>query len=118
MRKFQLGISIIFILILGAFSPAMYGQTASVQSRGAAQSSQPAPAAKPLEQMVAMRDGVKLSTSIYLPEGSGPWPVVLIRTPYGKGTQAINNNVWAGRGFALVVQDCRGTFKSEGAYHP
>ena len=28
------------------------------------------------------RDGVKLSTDVYLPEGSGPFPVILIRTPY------------------------------------
>ena len=31
---------------------------------------------------VAMRDGVKLGTNVYLPEGEGPWPVILTRTPY------------------------------------
>ena len=36
------------------------------------------------EEMVTMRDGVHLATSIYLPPGEGPWPVVLTRTPYGK----------------------------------
>jgi predicted acyl esterase len=65
-----------------------------------------------------MRDGVKLSTIIYLPEGSGPWPVVLIRTPYGKQSQTRSNSEWTKNGFAFVVQDVRGTFKSEGKYRP
>jgi predicted acyl esterase len=82
------------------------------------QPAQPA-AAKPfVEEMVAMRDGVKLSTSIYQPEGKGPWPTILIRTPYSKESQAIGFNKWTARGYALVVQDCRGRFKSEGAYRP
>ncbi|HKG21692.1 MAG TPA: CocE/NonD family hydrolase, partial [Blastocatellia bacterium] len=65
------------------------------------------------DEMVAARDGVKLATSIYLPEGNGPWPVVLIRTPYNKELQAVGHATWTRRGFALVVQDCRGKFKSE-----
>ena len=36
------------------------------------------------EHMVACRDGVRLATDVYLPEGEGPWPVILERTPYGK----------------------------------
>jgi predicted acyl esterase len=68
--------------------------------------------------MVPMRDGAKLSTIIFLPEGPGPWPVVLIRTPYGKQSQSRSNNEWTKRGFALAVQDCRGTFQSEGRYRP
>ena len=77
-----------------------------------------ATAVEPTEEMVAMRDGVKLSTIIYLPEGSGPWPVVLIRTPYGKQSQTRSNSEWTKNGFAFVVQDVRGTFKSEGKYRP
>jgi len=80
------------------------------------------PATKPnsaaLEEMAPMRDGAKLATAIYLPEGKGPWPAVLVRTPYGKDTQAIGYAKWTSRGFALVVQDCRGRFKSEGNYRP
>jgi len=77
-----------------------------------------AAAVEPTEEMVAMRDGIKLSTIIYLPEGSGPWPVVLIRTPYGKQSQTRSNGEWTKNGFAFVVQDVRGTFKSEGKYRP
>ena len=84
-----------------------------------AQSTQQAPVrTNKLDQMVAMRDGVKLATSIYLPQGQGPWPVVLVRTPYGKDLQATGNALWTNRDYALVVQDCRGTFKSEGEYRP
>jgi putative CocE/NonD family hydrolase len=42
----------------------------------------------------------------------------LIRTPYGRGTQALSNTTWTGRGFALVTQDCRGKGESEGKYIP
>jgi len=72
----------------------------------------------PREEMVPMRDGVKLSTIIYLPEGAGPWPVVLVRTPYGKQTQTRSSGEWNKNGFAFVAQDVRGTFKSEGKYRP
>ncbi len=72
---------------------------------------------KPTEYMVAMRDGVKLATDVYLPEGQGPWPVILTRTPYNKSR--FNQSVqWTSNGYAYVVQDCRGRFKSEGRYLP
>ncbi len=74
------------------------------------------PAARKLEAMLPLRDGVKLATDVYLPaEGKGPWPVVLTRTPYGKGN---NNRLWTDNGFVYVAQDCRGRFKSEGKYMP
>src|SRR4029450_10862662 len=78
----------------------------------------PQPIEGRIEERVSMRDGVKLSTIIYLPEGSGPWPVVLVRTPYGKQTHERSNPEWNKNGFAFVVQDVRGTFKSEGKYRP
>ncbi len=71
-----------------------------------------------VDEMVPMRDGIKLATTIYLPEGEGPWPVVLTRTPYGKDVFANAAPFWTARGYAFVVQDCRGRFKSEGQYRP
>ena len=70
------------------------------------------------EEMVPMRDGVRLATSIYLPEGNGPWPVVLTRTPYGKDMMygPATHKPYLERGYARVVQDSRGKFKSEGKY--
>ena len=36
------------------------------------------------QAMVAMRDGVRLNTFVFLPESGGPrWPVIVHRTPYG-----------------------------------
>lgn len=107
-----LWLSLLLTLWCGSLSVAASGQSASTASPQSAQSS------KQLELMVPMRDGVKLATGIYLPEGNGRWPVVLIRTPYGKSTQATSNALWTARGFVLVVQDCRGKFKSEGEYRP
>jgi uncharacterized protein len=80
-----------------------------------------APAPKPETQMVAMRDGIKLATDIYLPiEGNGPWPVILTRTPYNKTSMlgAGRPVFWTSKGYAIVVQDCRGRFQSEGKYLP
>ncbi|CAH2600803.1 CocE/NonD family hydrolase [Rhodovastum atsumiense] len=82
-------------------------------------------------EMVAMRDGVRLATDIYLPEGTGPWPVVLERTPYGRAairrselSQAEPAPVdgpglaarFTARGYAVVLQDCRGRHGSEGRF--
>jgi uncharacterized protein len=70
------------------------------------------------QEMVSMRDGVHLATSIYLPEGDGPWPVVLTRTPYGKdmmyGPGA--HKQYLKNGYVRVAQDVRGKGKSEGKY--
>jgi hypothetical protein len=79
------------------------------------------------EEMVVMRDGIKLATNVFLPDGSGPWPVVLQRTPYGKdgrakdvapGSNRTQAAVYAPRGYALVIQDVRGTGRSEGQNVP
>ena len=43
------------------------------------------------EEMVEGGDGFKLLTRIYLPEGDGPWPVVVTRTPYVYGGRGDNN---------------------------
>ncbi len=75
-------------------------------------------AAEPLDEMVAMRDGVKLATSIYFPDGEGPWPTVLVRTPYNKDGIKGFSKGFNERGYVVVAQDCRGRFKSEGDYVP
>ena len=66
--------------------------------------------------MVPMRDGVRLATDIYRPGGEGPYPVVLIRTPYGSETPdfARRGEYYVRHGYALAVQDCRGKYDSEG----
>lgn len=63
--------------------------------------------------MVPMSDGIRLATDIHLPEGEGPWPVILMRTPYGRTQQTGRSD-----GVAVVVQDMRGRFDSEGWNFP
>ena len=68
--------------------------------------------------MVPMRDGVKLATDIHLPTGEGPWPVILVMTPYSrKSAEPLAGEVTR-RGYAFVVQDFRGRFNSEGEDFP
>ncbi len=65
---------------------------------------------------VPMRDGVRLSTTVHLPPGEGPFPVALMRTAYNRtSAQGAGYN---GRGLALVTQDCRGRYDSEGTHYP
>ena len=68
---------------------------------------------------VTMRDGVRLSTDIYLPEAPGPFPALLVRTPYNNSEQRYVDEArfYASRGYAYVVQDCRGRYDSEGVFY-
>jgi len=65
---------------------------------------------------VPMRDGVRLSTQVFTPGSEGPWPVVIARTPYAKAGLTHWLSVLATRGYAVVVQDVRGTGQSEGIF--
>jgi predicted acyl esterase len=71
--------------------------------------------AEPKMEMAPMRDAVGLSTNIFLPEGTGPWPTILQRTPYGK---SIRGEPYVSAGYAYVSQDQRGRGDSEGEYRP
>ncbi len=64
-----------------------------------------------------MRDGIRLSTDLYFPEGvGGKLPVVLIRTPYNKHGRSGVPRQFVGQGYVVAVQDKRGRFASEGEY--
>lgn len=72
---------------------------------------------------VAMRDGVELATDVYRPADAGPWPAVVMRLPYNKELPALlflSGDILriAQAGYAVVVQDCRGTYQSDGAFNP
>jgi len=67
------------------------------------------------ERMVQMRDGVKLCTNIYFPKGKGPWPAVLIRSPYNmNGGINYLAETFSRYGYIGIHQDVRGRFDSEG----
>jgi predicted acyl esterase len=73
--------------------------------------------------MVPMRDGVHLATDVHLPAGDGPWAVALTRTPYGRSdggsiTARVSISGLVGKGIAVVSQDVRGRFDSEGLALP
>src|SRR5690242_12537021 len=66
---------------------------------------------------VPMRDGVKLIADVYLPPGRGPWPVIVMRTPYNRaGGEGAAQPFRAH--YAVVVQDTRGRFESGGEFTP
>ncbi|GAA3566819.1 CocE/NonD family hydrolase [Amycolatopsis ultiminotia] len=68
---------------------------------------------------VRARDGIVLRTDHYRPVGTAGRGTVLIRTPYGRGLP-INSDarLFAGQGYHVVVQSCRGTFGSGGQLVP
>lgn len=77
--------------------------------------------AAPIEkkvEMVAMRDGKRLATDVYLPKGDGPFPVILARTPYGRTKRGGEGGGFTRDGYVFVVQDQRGRFDSEGENLP
>jgi putative CocE/NonD family hydrolase len=85
--------------------------------------------------MVTMRDGVRLATDIYLPAGyrvgqDAPLPTIVERTPYGKAEVSRSERIgdrqgvprsevaqyFLAHGYAVVFQDCRGRYGSEGHF--
>lgn len=70
---------------------------------------------------VPMRDGVVLRADVYRPAGPGSFPVLIYRTPYGKAEAAeyYDTHLRAvARGYAVVLQDVRGRYASEGEFKP
>ena len=70
---------------------------------------------------VPMRDGVVLRADIHRPAGEGKFPVLVFRTPYGKHNAADSDGVHAkavARGYAVVMQDVRGRYASDGHFDP
>lgn len=65
------------------------------------------------KEMIPMRDGVRLSALVTVPEGPGPFPVILTRTPYAISS---GTNAYTGAGYAVVQQNLRGLFESEGKW--
>ena len=80
-------------------------------------------------EMIPMRDGVKLYTSIVIPNGAAHAPILLTRTPYNAAGRTARNesphmldelpqgdDVFVKAGYIRVFQDVRGKYGSEGAY--
>jgi uncharacterized protein len=73
------------------------------------------------EEMIPMRDGVRLHTKILAPhDPKGPVPFLMMRTPYGiADVKERPGTAWktlADEGYIFVLQDIRGKFGSEGTF--
>ena len=70
---------------------------------------------------IPMRDEIVLMADVYRPIAGGPFPVLVYRTPYGKRETAewYDTHLAAvARGYAVVLQDVRGRYASEGEFYP
>jgi hypothetical protein len=70
---------------------------------------------------VPMRDGVRLQAEVWRPAGEGRFPTLVYRTPYGRKGAQEGYGIFAkavARGYAVVIQDVRGRYGSEGEFLP
>lgn len=72
---------------------------------------------------VQMRDGILLATDVYLPKDDINLPALVQRTPYDKENVVLRNYSLdvlraVQQGYAVVVQDTRGCYRSEGVFYP
>src|ERR1700722_19512663 len=69
-----------------------------------------------------MRDGVTLSSDIWVPKEPGRYPALLVRTPYIKAGGDVANLVaplatfYVEHGYVVVIQDTRGRGDSDGKF--
>ena len=106
--------------ISGVFTSVFFAASVFAQAH--------APGGKPIShkikilshQAVPMRDGVKLYADVYVPVAPGKYPVIVIRTPYGVQREGMFDDAgpFAQSGFAVVFQDVRGRYESEGKWDP
>ena len=81
------------------------------------------------EEMIPMRDGVKLKTFILVPKGAARAPILLTRTPYDASERVLRfnsphlaaavpmmNDTAVAAGYIIAYQDVRGKYGSEGDY--
>jgi putative CocE/NonD family hydrolase len=70
---------------------------------------------------VPMRDGVTLRADVLRPQGTDAFPVLVYRTPYGKEPALEEYTTFrhaVEHGYAVVVQDVRGRYASDGEFRP
>jgi len=97
---------------------------AAVACAAAAVAQDLAPADKPAPMYdvpVEMRDGVVLRADVWLPPpGRGRFPTLIYRTPYDRKRSEEDAVLTAAlkRGYAVVLQDVRGRYGSEGNFVP
>jgi len=125
--------SVAALTLSAGVTPAM-AQTAKAKPAAAAPKPPPWPGLPPgaVEEYMTLRDGTRLAANVFKPQGTGPWPVVLSRTPYlkdgaidrekdpkGEANRkrfADQARRYTDAGFVFVLQDVRGKGRSQGFY--
>ncbi|MEO8448603.1 MAG: CocE/NonD family hydrolase [Gemmatimonadota bacterium] len=77
----------------------------------------------PFDSVVStpMRDGVTLRGTVLFPGRGGRYPTLVYRTPYGKDAAIETYPMFrkaVARGYAVLAQDVRGRYTSDGTYVP
>ena len=71
---------------------------------------------------IKVRDGVEMAADVLLPAGEGPFPSVVLRTPYARSRYAGSSKNWILRlvdcDYAVVIVDIRGRNDSDGQWVP
>jgi uncharacterized protein len=98
----------LFVVLLSA--PMFYSQETQSSTSSAQQKT---------NVTIPMRDGVVLRADVLLPSADGKFPALLYRTPYGKHFALKEDKTFekaVARGYAVVVQDVRGRYASDGEF--
>lgn len=98
-------VATLFALTLSAQAPRPAGQTLL----------------REVDVAVPMRDGVVLRADVLRPPARGRFPTLVYRTPYGKHAALDDETIFSRaveRGYAVVVQDVRGRYRSDGEFRP
>src|SRR5215475_13318540 len=88
---------------------------------GAAQAQSSAKTVFEKDVAVPMRDGTVLRADVMRPGGGERFPTLVYRTPYGKEPALKEYTTFqhaVERGYAVVVQDVRGRYASDGEFRP
>lgn len=124
MRKSLLSVGLLSsVLIVGCGAQNVDAPATVDEAPAAVEPAPRAPAFDPPEGtlierdlQVRMRDGVRLNTDIYVPNGgANPVAAILIRTPYSTELRARTQRLLE-QGYAIIEQHERGRYLSEGDF--
>jgi len=102
-------------------SPAVLAALALAWLGSCAPSSSSSAPSHEVDVVIPMRDGVVLRAELLRPIGPGPFPTLVYRTPYGADAAVDDHTTFeraVARGYAVVVQDVRGRYRSDGEFRP
>jgi putative CocE/NonD family hydrolase len=105
------GSAFLAVLVTLVSLPIFYSQDAASPSKHGVE--------RRTDVSVPMRDGVVLRADILLPGAKGKSPALIYRTPYGKQFALQEYKTFekaVARGYAVVVQDVRGRYASDGEF--